>query len=113
MSCYRNMEPRKIQLGITIMEFSALTDGISIFLETSYILEGDSKRVLISYEVFNSTEHAIDKNYKWSSVNRVFDDTLGLICKRRDTFLYQKQMYSTKLEMAKQILLNPMNIGKD
>ena len=40
----------------------------------------------------------IGDNYEWSSVNRVFDDALYLIVKRRDTFMYQKQISINKLE---------------
>ena len=46
----------------------------------------------------------IGDNYEWSSVNRVFDDALYLIVKRRDTFMYQKQISSKKLDKIKLIV---------
>ena len=45
----------------------------------------------------------IGDNYEWSSVNRVFDDALYLIVKRRDTFMYQKQISSKKIDKVKLI----------
>ena len=70
-----------------------------------YILEGDSAIILRADEVFKILEHVIDNNYEWPPVNTVVYDDLGLICKRRDTFLHQKQIYSTKLDTAKQFFL--------
>ena len=47
----------------------------------------------------------IYNNYKWPSVNIVVDGTLGLILKRSDTFLHQKQISVTKIYTAKTIVL--------
>ena len=55
----------------------------------------------------------IDNNYKFSSVDRVVDDDLGLILKRRDTFLHQKHISSTKIYTGKILSLKPMNACKD
>ena len=91
-------EEKSANLGLEILEFSDLTDGIKIFVETCYILEGDSAIILIANEVFKRLEHVIYKNYKWASVNRVVDDYIGLIINRRGTFMHQKQISSTKLD---------------
>ena len=87
-------------LGIAILEFVALTDGINIFAETCYILEGDIEIILRSIEYFKRLEHVIYDNYKWSSFNIVVNDDLVLILKRRDTFLHQKHIFSTKLDIT-------------
>ena len=71
-------------LGMAILEFADLTDGINIFAEECYILEGESAIILRDDDVFKRIEHVIDDNYKFPSVNRVVDDALGLIFKRRD-----------------------------
>ena len=63
-----------------------------------YILEGDSEIILRAYEFFKSIEHAMDNKYEWRSVSRVFNDAICLILKRRDIFMYQKQISSTKLD---------------
>ena len=56
-------------------------------------------------EVFKRLEHMIYDNYEWPQVNRFVDDTIGLILKRRDTFLHQKHISITKLDTEKNIVL--------
>ena len=90
---------------MAILEFAAITDGMKFFAETCYILEGGSEIIIRDYKVFKKLEHVIDNNYECPSVNRVVGDSLGLIIKRRDTFLHQKHTSSTKLGTEKLIVL--------
>ena len=90
---------------MTIMEFEVITGGINIFAETCYILERDSAIIFLADEFFKRLEHLIDDNYEWPSFNRVVDDSLGQIIKRRDIFLHQKHISSTKLDTGKNIVL--------
>ena len=104
---------KSANLGMSILEFAVLTDGINIFPETCYILEGDSTTVLISVVFFNRLEHVIYDDYKHTSVNIVVDDSSGLIIKRRGTFLHQKNISSTKLDAEKQLFLKLMIVRKN
>ena len=92
---------KSYNLCLVILEFAALTDGINIVADMCYILEGVSAIILRSDEVLKRLEHVIEENYKWSLINRFFDDNLGQILKRRDTFLHQKHIYSTKIDTIK------------
>ena len=47
----------------------------------------------------------IDDKYEWPSVIRVVGDALGLILKRRESFLNQKQISSTNLDTEKRNFL--------
>ena len=85
---------------MVILEFTAFTDGINILKNLFYSLEGDSKNILRANEVFKRLEHAIDNNYEWPPVNRVFNDVIGLILKKSDIFMHQKQNYSNKLDTS-------------
>ena len=68
-------------------------------------MKGESAIILRSDEVFKRLEHVIYNNYELPSVNRVVDDALCLILKRRDTFLHQKQISGPKLDRAKLIVI--------
>ena len=89
---------KSANMGLAILEFATLTDGINIFADMCYILEGDSAIILRAGEVFK-------RRCKWPSVNSVVNDALGLILKRHDTFMHHKQIYSTKLDTSKRIVL--------
>ena len=90
---------------MVILAFAAFTDGINIFAQTCYILEGESAIILRPDEIFKRLEHVIDGNYEWPSLNRVADNALGLNLRRRDTFKNHKQISMTKLNTAKIIFL--------
>ena len=90
---------------MVILAFAALTDGIKIFAQLCYILEGEPAIILRSDEIFKRLEHVIDGNYKWPSLNRFADNALCLNLKRCDTFMNHKQISMTKLDTAKLIFL--------
>ena len=92
-------------LGMVILWFADITDGIKVFAEMCYILEEGSALILRSDEVFKRLEHVIDDNYEWSSVKRVVDDALALILKRRDIFLHHQQISSINIYTSKQIVI--------
>ena len=71
----------------------------SIFLQKcATFWKGTQQYFFIANEFFKRLEHVIYDNYEWPQVNRFVDDTLGLILKRRDTFLHQKHISITKLD---------------
>ena len=98
-------EEKWANLGMVILAFAALTDGIKIFAQLWYILEGEPAIILRSDEIFKRLEHVIDGNYKWPSLNRFADNALCLNLKRCDTFMNHKQISMTKLDTAKLIFL--------